>query len=279
MIEDGATPSWQAGVSRLIGARALNKLKNSQVAVVGLGGVGSWAAEALVRSGVGSLILVDMDEVCASNINRQASALMSTVGRPKIEVLKERFLDINPELKITLLHDFFTPTNAQDLLPHHLSAVIDCIDGLAPKCALTAFCRDHKIPLVVTGGAGGIVSPTQLKISDLAHAQRDPLLYRMRKKLRNDHAFPLGKNKSRGPAFGVRAVYADADRVYPDGDGEICLAPPQNLEGHKLDCYAGLGSVMYVTASFGMWAAWACVDLLINSPLLPVAPESPEHAP
>lgn len=143
--------------------------------------------------------------------------------------------------------------------------MIDAIDGLTPKCALTAVCFERKIPLVVCGGAGGIRSPQALRVSDLAHATRDQLLYRMRKKLRAHHGFPEGKRKGKGPAFGISAVFADVDRVYPDGRGEICLEKPESLDGSKMDCYQGLGSAVYVTATMGMMAASVGVDLLMQS--------------
>lgn len=259
----------QQGIERLLGKNALTKLQQSKAMVVGLGGVGSWAAEALARSSIGELVMMDLDDVCLSNSNRQLHALHSTVGQSKIEVLAKRFFDINPEIKITLIHDFFTKENASTIFPQDLDLVIDAIDGLSSKCALSAICFERKIPIVVCGGVGGIRSPQSLRMSDLAHATRDQLLYRMRKKLRADHGFPEGKRRGKGPAFGIPAIFADEDRVFPDGKGDICLEKPESVDGSKMDCYQGLGSAVYVSATMGMMAASVGIDQIIQPKLDP----------
>ncbi|MCA9003091.1 MAG: ThiF family adenylyltransferase, partial [Planctomycetes bacterium] len=157
-----------AGISRLIGASALERLRNAHVAVVGLGGVGSWVVEALARSGVGSLTLIDLDEVCLSNVNRQLPALDGTVGRFKSEVLSERVLAINPECVVRPIAEFFTADSESRLLAPRYDAVVDAIDAVANKARLIAGACQRGLPIVVCGAAGGQLDPSKITLADLA---------------------------------------------------------------------------------------------------------------
>ena len=161
------------GIGRLFGVDALARLRAAHVCVVGIGGVGSWTVEALARSGVGQLTLVDLDEICISNVNRQLHALNADVGRAKVEVMAERVRGINPECDVRPLPEFFTESNAEALLNTRYDFVVDAIDSLANKCRLIALCRDKKIPIVTCGGAGGRQDPTQVRVADLADTSHD----------------------------------------------------------------------------------------------------------
>lgn len=154
--------------------------------MVGIGGVGSWAAEALARTGIGAITLIDMDDVCVTNTNRQIHALRDNVGLAKAEVMAERIRQINPECRVMVVDDFVTPDNVAQYMNAGYSYVIDAIDSVRPKAALIAYCRRNKIPLVTTGGAGGQIDPTQIQVTDLAKTIQDPLAAKLRERLKSD---------------------------------------------------------------------------------------------
>lgn len=248
-----------AGVARLYGLSGLNKLHSASVTIVGLGGVGSWVAEALARSGVGQLTLIDLDEVCLSNTNRQLPALTSTVGKSKVGVLKERLLDVNPEINVVEVNDFLTSDNLSQLITNETSYVVDAIDGLSNKCALIAYCRDHNIPIITCAGAGGKKDPSQIKIMDLAKTYNDPLVFRARKKLRTQYGFPSSKR------WNIPCVFSAEELTYPTPDGETCNTPVQS-ENLKLDCSNGFGTTTFITGTFAFLAASQVVNDLTVKP-------------
>ena len=198
------------GITRLYGMNALQVFLNSHIAVVGIGGVGSWVAEALARSGIGEITLIDLDDVCVSNINRQVHALQNTVGHMKTEVMAERLKEINPDIQVHVKHTFLTPKNVGDLLTTEFSYVFDATDSVKAKTSIVVHCRRNKIPLMVCGGAGGQLDPTQIQIEDLARTTQDPLLAKIRNNLRRLH------NYSRNPKrkFGVECVYSTEQLKY-----------------------------------------------------------------
>ena len=239
------------GIGRLYGASALARFRQAHVCVVGVGGVGSWVVEALARSAVGQLTLIDLDNVAESNINRQIQALESTLGQAKITALAERIAQINPWCRVHQVEDFIAPDNMGRYIgSQRYDYVIDAIDSVAAKTALIAYCREHGIPLVTIGGAGGQIDPTKIEIRDLCRTEQEPLLAKVRKRLRAQHGFPRGtKNK-----FGIDAVYSMEPLQYPEG-GENCSLDADERNGVTgLNC-AGFGSAMAVTASFGLVAA------------------------
>ncbi|RUO62547.1 tRNA cyclic N6-threonylcarbamoyladenosine(37) synthase TcdA [Pseudidiomarina insulisalsae] len=238
-----------AGVQRVYGANEFQQHQRHHVAVIGLGGVGSWAVEALARSGVGALTLIDLDDVCVTNINRQLPALTSTVGRLKTEVLAERVRDINPECEVRVIDDFLARENLDQYLGEPVTAVLDAIDSVQVKAALIAWCKRRKLPLVTCGGAGGQVDPGQVTSADLAKASQDPLLAKVRSMLRRDYNF------SRNPArnFGVKAVYSTEQLRYPQTDGGWTHAKP-GAGTMRMDCATGFGAAMPVTCTFAMHA-------------------------
>ncbi|WP_122573558.1 tRNA cyclic N6-threonylcarbamoyladenosine(37) synthase TcdA [Pseudomonas viridiflava] len=248
-----------AGIARLYGIEGLERLRSAHVAVVGIGGVGSWAAEALARSGVGEISLFDMDDVCVSNTNRQLHALDSTVGRPKVEVMAERIRSINPDCVVHAVADFVTRDTMAECITPELDFVIDCIDSVNAKAALISWCKRRKIQMVTTGGAGGQIDPTLIQIADLNRTFNDPLASKVRSTLRRDYGFSRTPNRH----YSVPCVFSTEQLRYPKPDGSICLEKKFVGEGVKLDCAGGFGAVMMVTASFGMIAATRAVDKLV----------------
>ncbi|MFZ4713276.1 MAG: tRNA threonylcarbamoyladenosine dehydratase [Bacteriovoracaceae bacterium] len=240
-----------SGISRLIGKSGFSSLKEAHILIVGAGGVGSWAVEALARSGVGHFTLVDPDEVCLSNTNRQLHALLPDIGQLKIELLKKRVLMINPECKVDTIPEFYTKESSSFILAHKYSYVIDAIDSLQYKCHLIASCRDLGIPVITIGASGGRFDPTKIQVADLGEAYNDKLLMRLRKKLRNDYGFAEGKNIF----FNVDCVFSSERAHYPTLDGEICETKQAN-SNLKLDCESGLGTATFVTGTFGFVAAY-----------------------
>lgn len=231
------------GLARLYGESALTRLSAAHVCVVGIGGVGSWAAEALARSGVGRLTLIDLDHVAESNLNRQIHALDQTIGQAKVLAMQERITGINPACVVATIEEFVTPDNAAALLPP-CACVVDAIDQVRAKAALIAHCRAAGIPVVTTGAAGGKSDPAQMRVDDLSRTSQDPLAAKLRATLRRDYGFPRDPKKK----FGVQCVYS-LEPVRRPATADLCESGPQGLS-----C-AGYGSSVCVTASFGLAAA------------------------
>lgn len=234
------------GVARLYGEAGALRLGTAHVCVVGVGGVGSWAAEALARSAVGKLTLIDLDMVAESNTNRQIQALDNTYGQAKVDALRQRIALINPLCKINTIEDFVTPENAGTLITREFSWVIDAIDEVRTKVAMLAHCKRQGIPVITAGAAGGQIDPTRIRIEDLARTEQDPLLAKVRNRLRKEHQF----TRKPGAKFGLPAVYSTEPLRYPDRAG----ACETDIAGSPLAC-AGFGSSVCVTASFGLAAA------------------------
>jgi len=248
-----------AGIDRLYGRGASARLQGSHVAVIGVGGVGSWVAEALARSGVGALTLFDADEVCVSNTNRQLHALDGEFGKLKVEALRERLQRISPGLKIHAEAAFVTPATLAEQVARGYALVLDCCDAFRVKVELIAFCRRRKIPLIVSGSAGGRIDPTKITVRDLSKTEHDAMLALIRKKLREEFNFPRGPKRY----FGVQAVYSLENVRYPQADGSVCGLRPQAGEAGKLDCGGGLGAAMHVTAGFAMAMVARALDRLL----------------
>jgi tRNA A37 threonylcarbamoyladenosine dehydratase len=231
------------GVARLLGQAALRRLQAARVAVIGLGGVGSWVAEALARSGVGGLRLVDRDTVCASNLNRQLPALTITLGQPKATVLAERLRAIHPEAEITTVLDFFTAETAEAVLAPPLDFVVDAIDTPALKAHLVAECQARKLPVILSGGAGGRRDPTQIRVADLANVTHDGLLAEVRRRLRRDYGFPPA-----GQPLGVECVFSPETPEASTGTGDEMVPHEADRSGPAGRRY---GTACFVTGAFG----------------------------
>jgi len=240
------------GVERLYGSLALKKFNNAHIIVIGIGGVGSWVVEALARSAIGKLTLIDMDVVAESNINRQLPALSSTLGKNKIDVMAARIHEINPECKIVLKDDFVTKDNLEEMIDIDANWVVDCIDSSRTKAALIAWCKRRKIKIITLGGAGGQIDPSLIKTADLSKTENDPLLAKTRKLLRQDYGFTSNMKRR----FAVPCVFSSEHLKYTTADGEISNKKPDEEEGSStsLSCAGGIGSAVTVTASFAFIA-------------------------
>jgi tRNA A37 threonylcarbamoyladenosine dehydratase len=248
-----------SGVARLFGSTGLARLRGAHVCVVGLGGVGSWAVEALARSGIGQMTLIDMDDVCISNVNRQIHAFDGELGKPKVEVLARRVLAINPECRLHPLHSFFLKSNARAILEMRFDGVVDAIDSPALKCLLIASCRERCIPIVVAGGAGGRQDPTAIQVIDLAFSSGDRLLLQVRRKLRRQFGFPRG---DRG--FGIECVVSRESPVFPTQAG--CVSRDRSEAADlRLDCSSGFGTACFVTGTFGLVAASRIIHRIVHN--------------
>lgn len=254
------------GVSRLIGAAAHERVRRAHMAVVGVGGVGSWAAEALARSGVERITLIDLDHVAESNTNRQIQALGDEYGRAKVVSMAERIRAINPRAQVACIEEFVTEENVAALM-QGFDLVLDCIDQVSAKAALIAQARRTGCPVITCGAAGGRLDPTRIRCADLARVAGDPLLAKVRYRLRRRHGFPR-ESGQRPPLFGVEAVYSDEAVRRPVQDqGPECAAPAMPHEPilqSGLAC-AGYGSSVVVTAPFGFAAAARALARMVDS--------------
>ncbi|MFO7603094.1 MAG: tRNA cyclic N6-threonylcarbamoyladenosine(37) synthase TcdA, partial [Gammaproteobacteria bacterium] len=238
------------GIRRLYGDKAATLIHSLHIGVIGVGGVGSWVVEALARSGVGELTLVDYDTISLSNTNRQIHTLTSTVEQKKIQVMAQRCLEINPNIRINLIDDFITLDNMFDILGRGYHYVVDAIDSIKFKAGIINHCKRNKIPLITTGGAGGLTDPTMIEIVDLSKTYNDALAAKVRSRLREEYGFTRNSKKS----FGVECVFSRQQPVYPKEDGTVSHEKP-GIHGVSLDCRFGYGTASHVTATFGFMAA------------------------
>jgi tRNA A37 threonylcarbamoyladenosine dehydratase len=242
------------GIVRLYGVKKMEQIRKARILVIGIGGVGSWVAEAFARTGVGHMTLVDLDDLCVTNINRQIHAVNGTVGKFKVDVMKERIALINPFCEVDTKQCFFSPKNLNDIFDKTYDFVIDACDDFTNKCYLIDHCRKNKIPLVVMGGAGGKTDPLQIRVTDMASSANDRLLAKLRKKLRQDFAFPTENDGD----FGVWSVWSHERAVYPTADGCVTHKAPGLAK--NMDCSEGFGSASFVTGAF----AFATSSLVIR---------------
>ena len=259
-------------MGRLIGDAAMEKLFRSHVMIIGLGGVGSFTAESLMRSGVGKVTLVDFDEICITNFNRQLHALQGSVGEKKVEVMAERLRKVNPQAKVLPIVKFYNARFSEEIFNEAeaqfgtIDYVVDAIDSITPKCHLLEFCKNKKIPVVTSTGSGGKLDPTRIKIADLSQTIIDPLAKAVRRILRDQHGFP-----DEG-LFGIQAVYSDEPSTaphelhYDNGKGFRCVCPQGQNEFFNCDNRnVILGNASFVTGSFGLTCASVVVKELVSS--------------
>ena len=247
------------GIRRLYGTEALQRFQAARICVVGIGGVGSWAAEALARSAIGGITLIDLDMIAESNVNRQIHAQSGSFGKAKVDAMAERMRTINPVGQFDTIEDFVTPENVGDMLGCGFDYVVDAIDQARTKAAMIAWCRRHDQPIITTGGAGGQTNPVKIELTDLSRTIQDPLLAKVRSILRKEYGFPRDPKKK----FSIPAVYSSEPLRYPDvqnsADGcEVSRSP------NGLNC-TGYGSSVCVTASFGFAAASAVLHHLART--------------
>lgn len=235
------------GIARLYGPTALEKFRHAHVCVVGIGGVGSWAAEGLARSAIGRLTLIDLDHIAESNTNRQIHALGDAYGKSKVQAMAERIRAINPTCEVTAIEEFVENGNLDSLLGRGYDYVLDAIDQTRIKAAMIAWCKRNKVKIVTTGSAGGQVDPSRIRVDDLARTIQDPLASRLRSLLRKEYGFPRDAKKK----FGIECVFSEEPLKYPAGQ-ESCDVDAGGVTG--LNC-SGFGSSACVTANFGFVAA------------------------
>ena len=257
------------GIARLYGLHGAQILQKAHFCVIGIGGVGSWVVEALARNGVGHLTLIDLDDICITNINRQIHALNDTIGESKVEVMSKRITQINPDCQVTAIEDFVTVENLSNLLGRKYDYVIDAIDSVDIKTRLIAHCKRNKLPIITIGGAGGQVDPSKIAITDLSKTYQDPLLAKVKYQLRREFNFPradLAKISKR--KFAIDAVFSTEQLRYPTEQGEVCLAKPDVTDNNnttmRLDCSSGFGATTHVTATFAFFAVGRAIDKLLT---------------
>ncbi|WP_165772788.1 tRNA cyclic N6-threonylcarbamoyladenosine(37) synthase TcdA [Caviibacterium pharyngocola] len=239
------------GIGRLYGAAALERLQRAHICVIGIGGVGSWVAEALARSGIGKITMIDMDDICVTNINRQLHALSGNIGKLKTEVMAERILLINPDCQVNVIDDFISADNLSDYITTDYDYVIDAIDNVKTKAALIAYCKRRKIKIITVGGAGGQTDPTQIQIGDLSKTIQDPLLAKVRSLLRKEYHFSQNPKRK----FGIDAVFSTQPLIFPQAEGNCEVSATMN-------CANGFGAATMITATFGFFAVAKMIDKL-----------------
>ncbi|PVX32388.1 tRNA A37 threonylcarbamoyladenosine dehydratase [Pasteurella langaaensis DSM 22999] len=240
------------GIGRLYTADGLARLRQAHICVIGIGGVGSWVVEALARSGIGKITMIDMDDICVTNINRQIHALTGNVGKLKTEVMAERVALINPECDVEIIDDFLSSENLADYLDRGYDYVIDAIDSVKTKAALIAYCKRHKIKVITIGGAGGQTDPTQIQIADITKTIQDPLIAKVRSILRKDYYFSQNPKRK----FGVDCVFSTQPLIFPKMSEGCEISATMN-------CANGFGAATMITATFGFFAVSRVIDKLL----------------
>lgn len=248
------------GITRLYGVKGANIIAQSHVCIIGIGGVGSWVAEAFARNGIGKITLIDLDDICTTNINRQIHALSDTVGESKVDVMADRILQINPECQINRIEDFVTADNLTSLITSEFDYVVDAIDSVNVKTAIIAHCKRNKLPIITIGGAGGQTDPSKISICDLSQTFQDPLLAKVRNLLRRDYNFSRNTKRK----FSIDAVFSSEQLVYPSNDGEVCHSKQGQEGATRLDCSSGFGATTHVTACFGFFAVGKAIEKMIR---------------
>jgi tRNA A37 threonylcarbamoyladenosine dehydratase len=230
------------------------------VCVVGIGGVGSWAAEALARSGVGEITLIDMDDICVTNTNRQVHTHKESIGQLKVDAMAQRILAINPECKVNPVMDFITRDNLGEKITANMDFVIDCIDSVASKAAMISYCQRQKIKIVTTGAAGGQLDPSMVTVGDLNKTFNDPLARKVRSMLRRHYGYSRNPKRT----YSVPCVYSKEQLKYPKPDGSVCQQKSVMEGSTRLDCASGFGAATMVTATFGFVAAAKVIEKLVR---------------
>ena len=250
MTEDGF-----AGISRLYGTQAYALIKSMHVCVIGIGGVGSWVVEALARSAVGKITLIDYDTIASSNINRQIHTLNTTIDKKKCQAMKDRVNQINPDCEVDVIDDFITLENMSDYLSRNYDYVVDAIDSIKFKAGIIYYCKRNKIPIITTGGAGGLTDPSVIKVVDLSKTYNDALAAKVRSTLRDQYNFTKNTKRS----FRVDCVFSSQQQLYPKEDGSVSHEKP-GVHGVSLDCRFGYGAASFVTGTFGFIVAARVIE-------------------
>lgn len=239
------------GIGRLYGIDVLERLKQTHICVIGIGGVGSWVVEAIARCGIGQITMIDMDDICVTNINRQLPALTGNIGKLKTEVMKERVQLINPDCHVNIIDDFLLAENLAEYIHTGYDYVIDAIDNVRVKAALIAHCKRNKIPIITIGGAGGQTDPSQIRVADLSRSIQDPLLAKVRSVLRKEYHFPQNPKRK----FAVDCVFSTQPLIFPKMADNCAISATMN-------CANGFGAATMITATFGFFAVAKIINKL-----------------
>jgi len=254
------------GIQRLYGIAAADVLSDMHVFVAGVGGVGSWVVEALARTGVGKLTFIDGDTVDVGNANRQLHSLTNTFDQSKVEVMAERVRQINPDCEVNAINQYINMENMNGYLDGcgdgGYDYVVDALDSIKFKSSMIAYCKRNKIPIIATGGAGGLTDPSMIHVADLSKTFNDPLAAKVRSRLRAEFNFSRNPKRS----FGVECIFSSQQQVYPKDDGSVSHEKP-GIHGVSLDCRFGYGSASFVTASFGFMAASRVINKTLKKRL------------
>ena len=250
------------GIQRLYGTEAQAVLKEMHIFVAGVGGVGSWVVEALARTGIGKISFIDGDTVDVSNANRQLHTLTSSFDQTKVEVMAERVRQISPDCEINAIYEYINMANMFGYLDQGYDYVIDALDSIKFKSNMIAYCKRNKIPVIATGGAGGLNDPTMIQVADLSKTFNDPLAAKVRSRLRSEFNFSRNAKRS----FGVECVFSSQQQVYPKPDGSVSHEKP-GIHGVSLDCRFGYGSASFVTGTFGFIAASRAINKALKKRL------------
>jgi len=250
------------GIARLYGKEAYALIKNMHVCVIGIGGVGSWVVEALARSAVGKITLIDYDTIALSNVNRQIHTLNISIDQKKCQAMKERVNKINPDCVVDVIDDFITLENMSDYLSRNYDYVVDAIDSIKFKAGIIYHCKRNKIPIITTGGAGGLTDTSVIKIADLTKTYNDALAAKVRSTLREQYNFTRNPKRR----FGIDCVFSSEQQCYPKDDGTVSYEKP-GIHGVSLDCRFGYGAASFVTGTFGFIATAHIIKKHINKKL------------
>ena len=248
-----------AGIARLYGTEAYALIRNMHVCVIGIGGVGSWVVEALARSAVGKITLIDFDTIALSNVNRQIHTLNTTIDQKKSLAMKERVSQINPACEVNIIDDFITLDNMDEYLSRNYDYVVDAIDSIKFKAGIIYYCKRNKIPIITTGGAGGLTDPSVIKVADLSKTYNDALAAKVRSTLRDQYNFTKNTKRS----FRVDCVFSSQQQLYPKEDGTVSHQKP-GIHGVSLDCRLGYGAASFVTGTFGFIVASKIIDKYLH---------------
>ena len=248
-----------AGIERLYGKEAYTLIKNMHVCVVGIGGVGSWVVEALARTAVGEITLIDFDTIATSNMNRQIHTLSKTIDQKKCIAMQERVQQINPHCEVNIIDDFITLENMGAYLLRDYDYVVDAIDSIKFKAGLIYFCKRNKLPVITVGGAGGLTDPSVIKVADLSKTYNDALAAKVRSTLRDQYNFTRNPKRS----FRVDCVFSSQQQLYPKEDGTVSHEKP-GIHGVSLDCRFGYGAASFVTGTFGFIAVSHLIQKFLN---------------
>ena len=251
--------------ARLVGDEKMQKLFRSHVMIIGLGGVGSFAAESLIRSGIGTFTIIDFDEICITNSNRQLHAMTGVIGKKKAAQIGERLKKINPQATINIIEKFYSNESTEEIFSYKPDMILDCIDNLTAKCNLLAACKQNEIPVICSGGASAKQDPLQVEFADLSETHTDPFLTQVRRILRQKYNFPQDESMNIPTVFSAEQPSEPFELYYDKGKGFHCVCPQGQNDFHSCENRNVIyGTASYVTGTFGLVMASRAVQSILG---------------